>query len=288
MAPATTPLIAILGSINLDITLHVDDLPRPGQTVLAHHATRGLGGKGANQAAAAAQLLGTSRMIGAVGDDPEGLWLLDRLASFGVDISMVRQDDTHPSGVALIGVDKRGENSIMVSPGANSTVTAPSTTTADADALMIQFEIPLDSATQAAEDFRGFVAVNPSPTQPIPAPLIHRADLFVVNADEYHGLPELAQAKLVAVTLGANGAEIRENGRVTHSAPAHTVAHPANTVGAGDAFFAAFVSAIVVGHDPREALSVSTLVAAAAVADAASQPSLGRLEDYVAQVSSGS
>lgn len=287
MVPSRKPLVAILGSINLDITLRVDDLPRPGQTVLALDATRGLGGKGANQAAATAQLLGTSRMVGAVGDDPEGAWLLDRLANFGVDVSTVLQDDAHPSGVALIGVDQRGENSIMVSPGANTYVTAPSTATADADALMIQFEIPLDTALRAAQDFHGFVAVNPSPSQPIPAPLLRRADLFVVNEDEYHDLPELARARFVAVTLGSRGAEVRENGRVTHTVTAHPVAHVANTVGAGDAFFAAFVSAVMVGAAPGEALSVGSLVAAAAVEDAASQPSLDRLESYLARVRAG-
>lgn len=284
MVTSTNPLVVILGSINLDITVCVDHLPRPGETVLGLDATRGLGGKGANQAAATAQLLGSSRMVGAVGDDPEGVWLLDRLASFGVDISAVRRDGAHPSGVALIGVDQRGENSIMVSPGANAYVTPPSTATADADALMIQFEIAVDIATRAADSFQGLVAVNPSPSQPIPAPLLRRADLFVVNAEEYTDLPELAQARLVAVTLGAKGAQIREYGHVVDSVPAHPVTRPANTVGAGDAFFAGFVSALIVGTTPAEALSIGCLVAAEAVEDAASQPRLDRLERYLARV----
>ncbi|WP_460934297.1 ribokinase [Phycicoccus ginsengisoli] len=278
----------MLGSINLDITIRVDDLPRPGQTVLGRDATRGLGGKGANQAVAAAQLLGRSRMIGAVGTDPEGGWLLDRLAAFGVDVSTVQRDEHHPTGLALIGVDERGENSIIVSPGANAHLTAPASAAVDAAALMIQFEIPLDTATRAVEEFHGFVAVNPSPTQSIPAALLHRADLFVVNAEEYRQLPELEQATLVVVTLGSQGAEARAHGRRTHAVPAHPVMQAANTVGAGDAFVASLVSALIVDTPLPEALRVAAMVASAVVEDLGSQTRLDPLGSYIARVASDS
>lgn len=275
------PLVAVVGSINLDYTVRVEKLPNPGQTVLGGHATRGLGGKGANQAAAVAQLLGTSRMVGAVGNDPDGVWLLDRLAAFGVDISTVVRDEVHPSGVALIGVDARGENSIIVAPGANGHVIVPPRSIADADALLLQFEVPLQTVTRAAIEFDGYVAVNPSPAQPIPSTLLVRADLFVVNEGEYRDLPELQDVALVAVTRGSRGADLLRRGQVAHHADAARVAHVANTVGAGDAFFAALASALILGISGDRALDLACTVAAAVVAAPASQARLSRLDQYL-------
>ena len=278
-----SPLVAVVGSINLDYTVHVEQLPRPGQTVLGSEATRGLGGKGANQAAAVAQLLGTSRMIGAVGTDLEGGWLLEHLADFGVDVGTVARDDAHPSGVALIGVNADGENSIIVAPGANGHLTVPPHSTASADALLLQFEVPLATVVRAATEFDGYVAVNPSPTQPIPSALLDRADLFVVNEGEYRDLPELHDAPFVAVTRGPGGADLLDHGHVTHHADAAQVTQVANTVGAGDAFFAALASALIVGIPAEHALQIACLVAADAVAAPTSQPRLPRLDSYLAQ-----
>jgi ribokinase len=278
-----SPLVAVVGSINLDYTAHVEHLPSPGETVLGSEATRGLGGKGANQAAAVAQLLGTSRMIGAVGNDPEGGWLLERLADFGVDVSTVLRDDAHPSGVALIGVDAEGENSIMVAPGANGHLVVSPEATASADALLLQFEVPLEVVTGVATEFDGYVAVNPSPSQPIPSTLLGRANLFVVNEAEYRSLPELHDAPLVAVTHGSHGADLLRGGQVAHHANAAPVACVANTVGAGDAFFAALASALILDIPAEHALQMACMVAAVAVAAAGSQPLLSRLDTYFAE-----
>jgi ribokinase len=284
MALLTQPLVAVLGSINLDLTVDVDDLPRPGQTVLGRRAVRGLGGKGANQAAAAAQLLGQSRMIGTVGNDRDGVWLREELARFGVDVSAVQLIDADSSGLALISVDRHGENSIIVVPGANMHTAASPSATADADSLMLQFEIPVESVTRAAEQFHGFVAVNPSPSQHIPAALLRRADLFVVNAEEYDDMPELADAALVAVTLGGDGAELRQHGHRTEIANAVQVAQPVSTVGAGDAFFAALTCALTLNIPHPAALKVACAVAAVAVEDPGSQPQLRPLEEYLHRV----
>lgn len=282
-----SPLVAVAGSINLDYTVHVEQLPSPGQTVLGSDASRGLGGKGANQAAAVAQLLGTCRMIGAVGDDPEGAWLLERLTGFGVDVDSVTRDDAHPSGVALIGVSADGENSIMVAPGANGHVMVSQDSTADADALLLQFEIPLTTATRAATEFDGFVAVNPSPAQHIPVALLERADLFVVNEGEYRDLPELRDAPLVVITRGSRGADLLRHGQVRHHVDAAPVAHVANTVGAGDAFFAALASTLILDISAESALQIACLVAADAVAASGAQPELSRLERYLARANQG-
>ncbi|WP_454791502.1 ribokinase [Mycolicibacterium lutetiense] len=276
--------MAVLGSINLDLTIEVDALPRPGQTVLGSRAVRGLGGKGANQAAAVAQLLGRSRMIGTVGNDADGVWLRERLESFGVDVTAVRLDDALPSGMALIGVDHAGENSIIVVPGANSNTAASRDATADADALMLQFEIPLASAVRAATQFEGLVAVNPSPSQHIPAPLLERADLFVVNAEEHRDMPELADAALVAVTLGDRGAELWQRGCKVEAVEAFPVTRPVSTVGAGDAFFAALTCALSTSTPRRTALNVACAVAAIAVESPGSQPQLDTLEHYLKRI----
>ncbi|MEE6167178.1 MULTISPECIES: PfkB family carbohydrate kinase [unclassified Mycolicibacterium] len=281
MPTGPEPLIAVLGSINLDLTVEVDTLPRPGQTVLAHRVVRGLGGKGANQAAAAAQLLGRSRMIGAVGNDADGVWLREQLESFGVDVSTVEFDDVLASGMALIGVDRVGENSIVVVPGANAHTAASPAAIADADALMLQFEIPIHEVVHAAEQFEGLVAVNPSPSQRIPATLLERADLFVVNAEEYRDMPELADAALVAVTRGAQGAELWERGCKTEALEAYPVSRVVSTVGAGDAFFAALTCALTRAVPRRVALEIACRVAAVAVEDPCSQPRLNRLECYL-------
>jgi ribokinase len=273
------PVVAVVGSINLDIIVGVDALPRPGETVLGGPSARALGGKGANQAAAVAQLMGRCRMVGAVGNDPDGDWLLTELARFGVDVSAVHRDEELGSGLAMIGVDRHGENSIIVSAGANAHVL--SVEPGDADALIFQFEIPIETVTNAALKFSGFVAVNPSPARPVPAELIRRADLFAVNAEEYRALPELADARLVAVTLGAEGAELRKHGRVIETVEAVRVEAPANTVGAGDAFMAALTCALVSRLSYHSALRAACAVAAKAVEVPNAQPRLTRLADYL-------
>jgi ribokinase len=281
MVPPDAPLVAVLGSINLDLKVGVDELPRPGQTVLGSDVLRGLGGKGANQAAAVAQLLGRCRMVGAVGQDPEGQWLLSQLAGFGVDVQAVQRHDASPTRLALIGVDAHGENSIIVSPGANANVKPDSAALRDADVLMVQFEIPMTAIVSSAEAFEGFLAVNPSPCRPIPTPLLDRADLFVVNAGEFESLPELAGAPMVVVTLGADGAELRQFGRTVETVSAAAVDRVQSSVGAGDAFFAGLTCALVSGGAPGLALSAATRVAAAALDTDESQARLHGIEHYL-------
>src|SRR5690606_1590725 len=118
MTPDAAPRIVVVGSINVDYTAHVERLPAAGETVGGGTLVRIAGGKGANQAAAAARLGGTVRMIGAVGDDADGPWSRQQLQAAGVDVGGVRTVDA-PTGVALIGVDAHGENQIIVCPGAN-------------------------------------------------------------------------------------------------------------------------------------------------------------------------
>ncbi len=271
-------LLTVVGSINIDLTSTVTAFPRPGETVLASTLVRELGGKGANQARAAARLAGRSRMIGAVGTDPDGAFALDQLATAGVDVSGIVPHDG-PTGVAMITVDATGENTIVVNPGANHALRPEEIELGDAAITLCQLEIPLACVQAAAEQASGFFAVNAAPAQPLPERLLAACDLVIVNDTEYAALPELRDAPLVAVSSGAEGASIYRNGRLAarvDAVPARVV----NTVGAGDAFCAALTLCLARGDGDADALSVACAVGAAAVEDARSQPDLDRLERY--------
>ncbi|HET9093479.1 MAG TPA: ribokinase [Solirubrobacteraceae bacterium] len=275
----STPLLTVVGSINVDLTSIVTAFPRPGETVLASGLVRELGGKGANQAHAAARLAGRSRLIGAVGDDAEGAAALGQLAAAGVDVSGVV---THPgmTGLAMITVDGTGENTIVVNPGANRALRPEEIELGDSAVTLCQLEIPLACVEAAAGQSRGFFAVNAAPAQPLPEPLLAACNLVIVNDTEYAALPELAGARLVAVSSGDQGAAVYRDGRLAarvSAVPARVV----NTVGAGDAFCAALTLCLARGDSDADALRAACAVAAAAVEDPRSQPHLDRLERYV-------
>lgn len=268
----------MVGSINVDITAHVATLPAAGETVGGGTFVRIAGGKGANQAAAAARLGAAVRMIGAVGDDADGRWARERLAAAGVDVGDVRTVAA-ATGVALIGVDAHGENQIIVCPGANSLVDVTGARLAPDEAVITQLELPIETIVAAAEASPGFFVVNASPAQELPERLIERADLFVVNESEYGRMPRLRDAARVAVTYGAAGAALFERGFEVARARSRT-AEVVSTVGAGDAFCAALVLALRRGMPDERALEVACAVGAAAVEHEASQPPFARLDEY--------
>lgn len=260
----------MVGSINVDITTRVKRLPAPGETVGGGAVVRIAGGKGANQAAAAARLGGRVRMIGAVGDDADGLWALERLAFAGVDVSGVKTTDA-ATGIALIAVDERGENQIVVCPGANANVSLTDAGLSPDEAVITQLELPIETVSAVASDCPGFLVVNASPAQTLPADLVERTDLFVVNESEYERMPQLRRARRVAVTYGPRGAALFTSGVEVARVPGRTV-EVVSTVGAGDAFCAALVLALQGGASDRAALQTACAVGAAAVEHAESQP----------------
>ncbi|WP_341976400.1 ribokinase [Microbacterium sp. LWO13-1.2] len=279
MTTQTSPRVTVVGSINVDITSRVERLPSPGETIAGGTLSREIGGKGANQAAAAAKLGAAVRMIGAVGEDADGRWLRDQLTAAGVDTSEVKEVPD-PSGTALIVVDKHAENQIVVCPGANARVRADDLSLEPDEVILAQLEISLAVVEHLAASSSNYLAVNAAPAQPLPAGLIDRVDLFIVNESEYALMPELDNARLVAVTYGADGAALLAQGKeVSRAAGVATTA--VNTVGAGDAFCAALVIAIHSGMTPTAALQSACSVGAAAVAHPASQPPLKRLSEYV-------
>jgi len=269
----------VIGSINADLTAVTTRLPGPGETVGGGRLTRDAGGKGANQAAAASRLGARTSMVGAVGDDADGRAMLAALAEAGVDTSGVSTVGD-PTGTALIVVDADGENQIAVCEGANARVDASGVTLGPDSTLLMQLEISLKTVTDAALASRGFVAVNAAPAMPLPPELVDRADLIIVNETEYALIPQLADARRVAVTYGADGAALLEHGERVAFAPAPSVT-PVNSVGAGDAFCAALTLALRFGLPDTDALRAACAAGAAAVTDPAAQARLHPLEHYL-------
>jgi ribokinase len=273
------PAVTVVGSINLDMIATTDRLPTAGETVGGGVLSQQPGGKGANQAVAAARLGGSSRMIGAVGNDAQGRLMLEALSSAGVDATDVAVLDDDTTGTALIVVDRDGENQIVVCPGANSEFSLEGVEFAPDETVLCQLEIGLPVVLEAV--------LNAAPAMDLPAELLERCDLVIVNETEYELIPALAEAKLVAVTYGKDGSAMFEHGRKVAEAPAAAVT-VANTIGAGDAFCTALVLALRSGLDYAQALAVANAVGADAVGDPSSQPDLARLGHYVERTAAAS
>lgn len=272
--------LTVLGAINMDLTAHVRRAPVRGETVADGVLVRQPGGKGANQAAAAARLGATVRLLGAVGDDGDGRSMTASLSEAGIDVSGI-QIVSEASGTALIIVDETGENSIVVCAGANDRIDIAGIAVDPHTALLAQLEVPASVVEDVAARTDGFFALNASPADALTAALRERVDLFIVNETEYAALPELRDARLTAVTLGSKGAVLYQDGQeiARAFAPAESVV---NTVGAGDSFAAALTIGLIRGDAPGDALQRACAVGAAAVGDPRSQPELRPLSEYPA------
>lgn len=271
------PALTVVGAINVDLTARVERAPAAGETVADGVLHRGPGGKGANQAVAAARLSARVRLVGAVGDDTDGHGIRAQLARVGVDATGVQTADA-ATGTALIVVDAAGENSIVVCAGANAAVDPAALGITPGTAVLVQLEVS-DAVVSAAAAAAGFLAVNAAPARPLPPGVLERCDLVIVNETEYAQLPEVHDAALLCVTLGAEGARLYRRGELVASAPG-VATEVRNTVGAGDAFCAALVTGLLRGDEEGVALARACAVGAAAVADDASQPALSSLEAY--------
>jgi len=182
------------------------------------------------------------------------------------------------TGTALIVVDATGENSIVVCAGANAAIDADALGIEPGAAVLLQLEVS-DAVVTAAARAAGFLAVNAAPARPLPAEVLERCDLVIVNETEYAQLPEVHAAPLLCVTLGAEGARLYRRGELVASA-AGVPTTVRNTVGAGDAFCAALVVGLLRGDAETDALARACAVGSAAVADDASQPALDALDTY--------
>ena len=282
-------MIAVVGSINLDVVVEVERHPAPGETVPGGDRRELPGGKGANQAVAAARLGAQVALVGRVGDDDAGRRLRDGLAAEGVDVAHVVVDPSAPTGMALIAVDRTGENTIVVSLGANARVSAADVESASdllagAALTVAQHEVPEDAVAAAIAGAGGSVVLNPAPARPV----IARVDVLVPNRGELEALAgrsgdpvELARgldvAGAVVVTLGGDGAVVVEGDRVTPVAA--PVVEAVDTTGAGDAFCGALASALDRGAELVEAARFAVRAAAASVTKPGAQGGLPRAAD---------
>ncbi|WP_151774988.1 ribokinase [Streptomyces abyssomicinicus] len=295
--------LVVVGSANADLVIGVERRPAAGETVLGSDLAVHPGGKGANQAVAAARLGARTALVARVGEDPHGRLLLDSLSSAGVDTSAVAAGRA-PTGVALITVDPSGDNSIVVSPGANGRLTPGDARAAErvlrsAPVVSAQLEIPLETVTEAVRLLAPgtrFV-LNPSPPRELPAELLEACDPLIVNEHEARviagdgtlgdGPEEWARALLalgprsVVVTLGAGGAVTAEaDGGVTR-VPSVTV-DAVDTTGAGDAFTAALAWRLGLGESLPVAAGYAARVGAAAVTREGAQASYPTAEEVAA------
>ncbi len=248
-----------MGSINLDLVASAERLPRPGETVTGATFARHPGGKGANQAVAAARLGARVRMIGCVGEDPTADDATAGLREADVDLDLQRSPE--PTGVALITVDAEGETTIVVAPGANRKLEGRPVE----GAVLCQLEIPDEPVLAAARD-ASFFCLNAAPARPIDA----EPDLLVVNRYEHEAN---SRGKLVALTLGAEGAVLLENGKeVARAEPPQVEA--VDGTAAGDAFTACLVVSHLEGRGWDEALRRACAAGAIAASRPGAQPSL--------------
>ena len=251
--------LTVVGSINLDLVARVERLPRPGETITGATFERFPGGKGANQAVAAARLGARVRLIGAVGTDPPAAdEALAGLLSADVELEL---DHAGATGIALIIVAADGENQIVVVPGANATVRPVS----PGGAVLCQLEVPNDVVLAAARG-ASFFALNAAPARPIDV----LPDLLIVNRLEQE---VVSRGKLVAVTYGAEGAALFEDGlEVARATPPDIVA--VDGTAAGDAFAACLVVSFLEGRPRDEALRRACAAGALAASRLGAQPSL--------------
>jgi len=238
--------VCVVGSVNVDHTFTVDALPQPGQTVLASALTSAPGGKGGNQAVAAARAGASVQLVAAVGTDAAADQLRSHLDTNDVGLAGL-VTVPGPSGSAVILVDAHAENCIVVAPGANAHLTLASgairAVIADADVVLLSLEIPVDTARAAARTARdagATVIVNASPAAPDVRRLAGLADVVVVNETEAQAWGDGAVAHLI-ITRGARGAAHHgEGGRFDVPAPA---VEAVDTTGAGDVFAGALAAA---------------------------------------------
>ena len=295
--------VVVVGSLNQDITVRVPHIPAPGETVLGSDAVVGAGGKGANQAVAAARLGASVAMVGRVGDDAAGTSLRGGLVAEDIDVRNVAIDPERATGTALITVDDEAENAIVVSSGANAAmsvadVTAAGDVIATAQVVLLQLEIPIEAVVAAASIASGTVVLNPAPATSLPDELLREVEVLVPNQGELahlNGGPgDVEQAaqrlavdgRVVVVTLGAAGAYAARSDGGGHLAPAPRV-DARDTVGAGDCFCGALGAALARGDSLEAAMRFATHAAAIAVTRPGAQAAMPHLDEVRAFLGDG-
>lgn len=280
-------MILVAGSANLDFVVRAAHIPAPGETVLGHAFTTFPGGKGANQAVAAARAGGAStQMLLALGDDTFAAPLEASLTSAGVALHIVRCAD-HATGTAFICVSDNAENAITVAPGANNALESRHLPAMGGFShLLMQLETPLDTVAAFARAARAAgskVVLNAAPAQPLDAGMLALVDILIVNEGELAGISGNNSARIadglqqlkvpvVVVTLGARGSCARVGNR--YLVQRAFVVDPVDTTGAGDTFCGVLVAALDQGSDMQQALRLASAASALACTKAGAQSSI--------------
>ncbi len=291
--------VLVVGSINMDQIFRLARFPKPGESLLADDVLTAPGGKGANQAVAAARMGANVSMVGRVGNDAFGQSLRQSLSAAGVDVSRIQIDEAAPTGTALIMLAQGVDNSIVVASGANMRLTVADIEAidwSDIAVLLVQFEIPLEVTTAAMQRARAagaIVILDPGPARPCPATTLALADILAPNETEAEapaGVPviDLASAERVGqllrqtdaqrviVKLGGQGALV-----CTAAGCEHWPAIPVtvvDTTAAGDAFSGALAAQLAAGVSFDEAMRVAMYAGALTVTQLGAQPSLPTLD----------
>jgi len=300
-------MITVFGSINVDLVLRAAAHPRPGETVTGAEQTRVPGGKGANQALAAARAGAMARLVGAVGNDDVAAIALSQLRAGGVDVGAVGRLDG-ATGLAVIVVDAQGENAIVVAPGVNRAVTAGQAAAigfAAGDTLMLQLEVPYSEGRILAEraaKHGARVILTVAPFAPLSADDVAPATILLMNQHEAGALARhlgiggagandsvrgLARAlgKTVIATLGADGA-VAADGNLVVRVPALAVT-PVDTTGAGDAFAGVLAARLDAGSDLQTAMAAAAVAGSLATTKAGAQssfPKSGEIDKALAAI----
>ncbi|MHB2028839.1 MAG: ribokinase [Acidimicrobiales bacterium] len=276
------PRVGVVGSCNVDLVVRCDELPRPGETVLGEDVVRLAGGKGANQACAAAALGASVTMVGSLGDDEMGRWLLSVLEQRGVAIDLM-QRSPRATGTAFIAVDRRGENEIVVSPGANGDLDVSQIDLANFDVVLTQMEIPLRVVDDVARKSSSLI-LNAAPSRSVDPATLARCAVVIVNERECETL-DLRSLEHCVVTLGERGAVHYQRGIEVARATAPTL-DPVDAVGAGDVFCAAYALQYARGVTSDDALRFAVVAGALATMGFGAQgalPTQGEVETWLAR-----
>ena len=286
------PMVVVIGSSNIDLTATVDRLPVRGETVLGQHFVQSFGGKGANQAVAAARAGADVSFLSKLGADANGALMDQHLAAQGLSRKVLLRDADMPTGVAMILVDAEGDNQIVVVPGSNLRLTPDDVRQhagliAGARVLLVQMEIPIETveACLLLAKRQGLITIlNPAPACPLPPEFLRLVDILTPNeseacfltgatnpADAAHRL-STSGADTILVTCGAEGTILSHGEDVTH-VPAFVV-DAIDSTGAGDAFNGALASALAEGMPIEAAVEVASAAGALATTARGAQPSL--------------